>query len=43
MVRLMFPLAVVVGAVPVMAKVVVPVTVTLDVPDCDAWVVVLPR
>ena len=43
MVRLMFPLAVVAGAVPVMAKDVVPVTVTLNVPDCDAWLVAVPR
>jgi len=43
MVRLMFPLAVVAGAAPVMAKDVVPVTVTLNVPDCDAWLVAVPR
>ena len=43
MVRLIFPPAVVAGAVPVMAKDVVPVTVTLNVPDCDAWLVAVPR
>jgi hypothetical protein len=43
MVRLIFPPAVAAGAVPVMAKDVVPVTVTLNVPDCDAWLVAFPR
>jgi hypothetical protein len=42
-VRLTFPLAPVDVDIPVMAKDVVPVTVTLNVPDCDAWVVAVAR
>lgn len=42
-VRLMFPLAPTAADAPLIAKDVVPVTVTFNAPDCDGWVVALPE